>query len=293
VVELERRLFEEEEKDGILGHYTQIAMSQATNKDVRDEGQYGGTVTALAMLALELGIVDGVLLTQQDERNQYTTRSILARTPEEIQACAGSKYTACPSLEQLSQVNTSELQRIAVVGRPCQITAIRKLQFASIEESIAAELRESVKLVIGLFCVWALEYRKFLEYLQMTINTTNFTRLDIPKDAAVITQDMKQIEIPYEELKTCQLETCDLCEDMTANLADISIGSTEWKEDWNTLIVRTKIGHELIDAALVSGVIKIQDLPDERIVILKEAVKSKKERVEALKEKTKVKIRKG
>jgi coenzyme F420-reducing hydrogenase beta subunit len=122
-----------------------------------------------------------------------------------------------------------------------------------------------------------------MRYLKKTVDTTSFTRLDIPKDTAVITRDMEQIEIPYEELKDCRLETCDICDDMTAKLADISVGSTEWKEDWNTLIVRTKKGKKLIDAAQAAGIIEIQNLPDDRIALLKEAVKGKKERVRSLK----------
>ena len=275
---LERELFLKEERDAVLGHYSRIAMSQTMNREVRDEGQYGGTVTALAMLALELGMVEGVVLTQQVNGKQYTTRSVIARTVEEVRACAGSKYTACPSLEQLSRVKQNGFGRIAVVGRPCQVTAMRKLQFAGIEETVAAELRESVKLVIGLFCVWALGYRNFMDYLRKSVGAMHFTHIDIPKDAAVIERGAERIEVPYEELKACRLDTCDLCEDMTAELADISVGSTEWKDDWNTLIIRTETGRELLEAALEAGVIELQDLPDERVEILKEAAKGKKER---------------
>lgn len=281
VTSLENQLFHNKERDTILGHYSKIAMSQATNNTIRKVGQYGGTVTALAMLALELGIVDGVLLTQKVENGQYAARNVLAHSAEEVQACAGSKYTACPSLEHLSPVKQSGLERIAVVGRPCQVIALRKLQFTNLEESIATEIRKSVKLVIGLFCVWALEYRSFINYLQQNLNTLNFTRIDIPKDAAVIERGTKRIEVPYEELKACRLKTCDKCEDMTAELADISVGSTEWKDDWNTLIVRTEKGRELVETALASGVIKLQKMPVERVEILKKAVKGKKERARA------------
>ncbi|MFQ6123964.1 MAG: Coenzyme F420 hydrogenase/dehydrogenase, beta subunit C-terminal domain [Candidatus Heimdallarchaeota archaeon] len=281
VAPLEKQIFGGKERDPILGHYSKIAMSQATNNTVRKVGQYGGTITALAMLALELGIADGVLLVQKVEDGQYAARNVLARSVKEVQACAGSKYTACPSLKQLSPVKQSGLKRIAVVGRPCQVIALRKLQFANLEGTVAPEIRESVKLVIGLFCVWALEYRSFMDYLQQNLNTRNFTRIDIPKDAVVIERGTERIEVPYEELKACRLRTCDICEDMTAELADISVGSTEWKDDWNTLIVRTEKGRELVEAALASGVITLQDLPDERMKILKQAAKGKKERARA------------
>ena len=87
--------------------------------------------------------------------------------------------------------------------------------------------------------------------------------------------------MPYDSLKECRLAVCDQCEDMTAELADISVGSTEWKDDWNSLIIRSETGQALVESATAEGVVKIQDLPDERIEMLTEAVKGKKARAQS------------
>jgi len=43
-----------------------------------------------------------------------------------VLACSGSKYTAAPTLSALNELlETGE--KIAVVGRPCQVTSIRKM----------------------------------------------------------------------------------------------------------------------------------------------------------------------
>jgi len=281
VAKLEGSIFGQTERDSALGCYTRIAMSRATDAGVQEVGQYGGTVTALATLALEQGIVDGVLLAQQTDGEQYAARGVIARTADEIRACAGSKYTACPTLAQLSEVEREGLNSIAVVGRPCQVLALRNLQFADVEPDVAKKLRESVKLIIGLFCVWGLDYRAFVKYLRTTLDSAEFDRIDIPKDAAVITRGANRIEVPYDALKECRRDTCDACEDMTAELADISVGSTEWKDDWNTLIVRSEAGRALVDAALAAQAVEIQDLPDERVEILRSASEGKKKRARA------------
>ena len=281
ISKLENAVFGRDDADPVLGHYVRIAMSQAEERSVQRAGQYGGTVTALAALALEQGLVDAVLLTQQLDGASYAARGVFARTPDEVLACAGSKYTACPSLSSLDEIERNGLERVAVVGRPCQVRAIRKLQHADIEPEIAAKLRESIKLVIGVFCIWALDYRAFINYLRETVGSTKLDRIDIPKDKAVIVQDGKETEVPYDSLKECRLAVCDQCEDMTAELADLSVGSTEWKDDWNTLIVRSEAGQALVESATAAGGLKIQDLPDERIEMLVEAVKGKKARAQS------------
>lgn len=279
---LEARIFGRESPDPVLGCFTRIAMSRAADMEQRQAAQYGGTVTALATLVLEEGIADAVLLTHQVEGEQYAARGLLARTPEEVRACAGSKYTTCPSLERMSEAARDGISRIAIVGRPCQVTAARKLQFANLEPEIAAQLRRSVNLIIGLFCVWGLEYRSFIRYLRKTLGAATFDGIDIPKDAAVITRGAERMEVPYEELKACRLPACDSCGDMTAELADLSVGSTEWKDDWNTLVIRSDAGRALVEKAMAKGVLEMQELPDERLEMLRGAVKGKKERARAL-----------
>ena len=69
---------------------------------------------------------------------------------------------------------------------------------------------------------------------------------------------------------------------MTAELADLSVGSTEWKDDWNTLVVRSDAGRALVEKAMARGVLEMQELPDERLEMLRGAVKGKKERARAL-----------
>jgi len=275
---LGERIFGGRTGDPILGHSMRVAMSRAADAAVRKAGQYGGTVTALAALAVQEDLVDAVLLTRRREGEQYAATGFLARTAEEVLAGAGSKYTTCPSLEQLGAAERAGIRRLGIVGRPCQVTAIRKLQFTELEPGIAGRLRSSIKLVIGLFCVWGLEYRSFIRYLRRTIGKPVFDSIDIPKDAAVIARDGKRIPVPYDDLKACRLPACDACGDMTAELADLAVGSTEWKQDWNTLIVRSPAGRALIDMALSRGVIEIQGLPDERFEILRRAVAGKKER---------------
>jgi coenzyme F420-reducing hydrogenase beta subunit len=57
------------------------------------------------------------------------------------------------------------------------------------------------------------------------------------------------------------------------------VGSTEWKDDWNTLIVRTETGRAFLDAAVGQGWIEVEPFPEDRLRLLKEASFNKKRRV--------------
>jgi coenzyme F420-reducing hydrogenase beta subunit len=72
---------------------------------------------------------------------------------------------------------------------------------------------------------------------------------------------------------------------MTAELSDISVGTVEGKEGWNTVIVRTAIGEDLLKRTKRAGIIETKTLPQNNLSHLIEASLLKKRRaLDALKE---------
>ena len=78
---------------------------------------------------------------------------------------------------------------------------------------------------------------------------------------------------------------CALCEDMTAEWADISVGTVEGLEGWNTVVVRSDLGSKLINEAINNGILEMDHLPEENLEHLKEAALNKRNRGRAAKEK--------
>jgi coenzyme F420 hydrogenase subunit beta len=66
---------------------------------------------------------------------------------------------------------------------------------------------------------------------------------------------------------------------MTNEFADISVGTVEGQEDWNTVIVRTKKGEKLLQNAIKAGIIETKPLEKERLNHLCEASLTRKRRV--------------
>jgi coenzyme F420 hydrogenase subunit beta len=95
------------------------------------------------------------------------------------------------------------------------------------------------------------------------------------------------IEIPLEQVNGCIRGCCDYCTDMTAEFADISIGSARspegWDVDrhWNQVIVRTKAGEELLSLAREKGILEFKKVPPANLSKLKSAAMGKRRRGES------------
>ena len=64
---------------------------------------------------------------------------------------------------------------------------------------------------------------------------------------------------------------------MTAEFADLSVGSgRSMYKGWNTVIVRTETGAEIVEMAKKGRTIEIQAIPDESLTNLKRASLNKK-----------------
>lgn len=276
---LERNIFGAINKDPILGRYVSIKQSRATNPAVQGPGQYGGTVTALICSALERGEINRALLTQgfnrrKADKDPLLPAARLVKNSKGVIECSGSKYTACPTLSILGEAVNNDKNIIGVVGRPCQVAALRKLQ--DIEPEVFCS---RVPLVIGLFCMWALSYREFNKFLAARGRIPSIRKIDVPQEQFVIFTRGQPIRIPFEQIKELIRPSCELCSDFTSELADLSVGATEFDPEWNTLIIRSKRGQEIVDEAVDNGVIEIKELPPERVEILRRAAADKKKRV--------------
>lgn len=267
--------------DYVLGPHQTIWISRARKASLRRRGQYGATVTALALFGLETGRSDAALLTDwsSDPGEPALPRPTIARSAREVLDAAGSKYTACPTLKLIDQAVREEARKLFVVGRPCQILALRKR--TTVEDPTFPG--ERIALAVGLFCMWSVSYRAFRRLLEPLLKGKLPKRIDIPKGRFLVNDGEATHELPHESLRSLARDACRTCYDFTAELADVSVGSTEWKDDWNTLIVRNESGRAFVEAAVAEGWIQVKPMPPERIQLLREAAFNKKKRtLEAL-----------
>jgi CBS domain-containing protein len=113
-------------------------------------------------------------------------------------------------------------------------------------------------------CLWSFSLKRLLEGVKKNygIKPSEIQRISLDKDYLVHLKD-RIIRIPVDEAKKHILKGCLTCTDFTSQLADISVGSAYPLDDWSIVIVRTKIGEEIIDEGVRSGVIRTRKLEEE------------------------------
>jgi len=259
-----------------LGTVQEIAMARARDDGIRSKAQYGGTVTALTCFALDQGLIDSAVLTASDEN--ILPSGTLADNTAQIRDSAGSNFVAAPTVAAFNRESGKDIQSIGVVATPCQALALAKMRASPLDNRNNID---KLKLIIGLFCTWALRYEDFARFLAAKVPLRQIVKFDIPPPPANIFQvftDSDRIDVPLDQVRPFIRPTCDVCIDMTAEFADISVGSAEGVEGWNTLIIRSDAGRELVEAARAKGIIETAPLPQQNLDHLKEASLLKKKR---------------
>jgi coenzyme F420 hydrogenase subunit beta len=258
-----------------LGPLLAVLKARAGRNAPAGHYQAGGTVSSLITFGLEQGFIDAAVLT---DRQDLVPVPRLVNRPEDVISCATSKYTAAPTLSALNKAVRDGLRRIGVVGTPCQVTAVAQMRSNPLNKP---DFTDPVALVVGLFCTWALDTRKLLALLSSRLDLRRVKKMDIPPPPAevlVIETDDGKIQIPLFEVRPLVPHGCTVCPDMTAEWADLSVGILEGDSRWNTLIIRTEKGKELVDSALEAGWLLTEALPVENLAHLRFAAANKKKR---------------
>jgi len=274
--ELSQTLFGVRSAGDALGVFRRIVMARAGSDATRARAQHGGTVSALVSFALREGWIESAVLTSTGERLQ--PGGTVVRDEAGVLACAGSNFVASPTLQAFHEEAAGETQRIGVVATPCQALALAKMRASPIENGNRIE---KLKLVVGIFCTWALRYRDFVEFLEQRTQLAGITKVDVPPPPAeefTVYTGSSSVAIPLDEVRGFVRDSCGLCLDLTAELADVSVGSAEGVDGWNTLIVRSETGSKLIEAAVAGGALETAALPEESRAHLEQAALAKKRR---------------
>ena len=273
---LHRAIFGTPYRDVEMGPVRRVWMARAREPFWREKAQTGGVVSALMDVALQRGMIRAGLLTGRDR--DLLPRGEIVRDQEAIRACAGSGYVSGPTLEVLHQGPWEDGEEIGVVGLPCHVLALSRMRASTLDRRPPVD---RVRLVIGLFCTWALDHSTFTAFLKGRFGSNPIQRLNItpPPDRFlhVVVED-KLHRIPLDEIRPFIRPGCQVCLDMTGEFSDLSVGTVEGEEGWNTLLVRTERGEELLELAERAGVIEMRPYPGEKLSHLREASLLKKAR---------------
>jgi len=258
---LEESIFGRQRKpEEEFGIYRRIVIAQASDEKVLQTCQDGGVVTALLTYALEKEIIDGAAVSGVSQDKPFYPVPRLVTTPEEALECAGTRYTYSPNLLALQEGINQNKKRLAFVGTPCQIHALRKI------EGLLLEYVNPLHLAIGLLCTESFTYEGLMKkHIQgeLGVNLSDIEKINIKAKILVTTKSGQVKVIPLKEAKQYTRKSCTICTDFSAELADISVGGLGLN-GWTFTILRTEKGEELFDKAVRKGFLKMRPVEEEK-----------------------------
>lgn len=207
--------------------------------------QWTGITTRIGERLLETGAVDAVLTMAPDPADRWRPMPVLVTRPQDLATCRGMRMGYAPLLALLEPARARGIKRLAVIGIPCQVYALRALE---------TELGFERLYVIGTPCSDNTTTERFHEFLTLLADDTEtITYLEFRADYHVELRftDGRVKAIPFLMLPLSKLPpdffplTCRTCVDYTNVLSDITVGYMGGEgEQW--LIVRNARGEDLL-----------------------------------------------
>jgi coenzyme F420 hydrogenase subunit beta len=220
-------------------------MVRAALREPRPGAQWTGIATRLGERLLETGAVDAVLCMAPDPQDKWRPVPVLVTSAAGMAQCRGMRMGYAPLLALLEPARSRGYRRLAIIGIPCQVYALRALE---------AELGFERLYVIGTPCSDNTTTERFHHFLSLlSPHPETITYLEFRADYHVELRfaDGRVKEVPFLMLPLSQLPgdffplTCRTCVDYTNVLADITVGYMGGQgEQW--LLVRNARGEELL-----------------------------------------------
>lgn len=261
-----------------FGIFTFSGMGYAGDERVHKAGSGGGLVTALLIYGLKNRLIDCALVAGFSREKPWRTEARLATTPEELIEAAQSKYAAVATNSLLGEAVKRGYKNIGLVGCPCHIEAVRKMEY----QGLVPNILRKVKILIGLFCgiqnyfegtrhllselchVDDLEHIVRLQYRGRDRDWSSYFVVELNNG---VRKRIPRLEAVRGRVVLYPRERCSMCIDWSSELADISVGDY-WgprkkpsEERYSSILLRTPRGEEWIRGAKETNAIVLQESP--------------------------------
>ncbi|MCC6454908.1 MAG: Coenzyme F420 hydrogenase/dehydrogenase, beta subunit C-terminal domain [Caldilineaceae bacterium] len=258
------------EYDRYIGFYRNLYVGYA--EEYRATSSSGGILTWFLCSLLETGQVDGVLCVKPTDNatEEPYFRYTICKSAAEVRSNAKTRYHPAP-VQQAIAIALQHEGRYALAALPCSLKAVRLAQLRF------PILRERIVITAGIIC-GGLKSRNYTKYLAAA-SGIHVQHLVEPEyrvkqedstadDYLFAGTDQKTSVRHFLSMKQLgdmwgtglfKPNACDYCDDLSAELADISVGDA-WIPPYrmdgrgnSVVIVRSKIAAELITAGTEKG----------------------------------------
>jgi coenzyme F420 hydrogenase subunit beta len=241
-----------------MGPVKVVAVGRAVDPEVRAKATDGGVVTALLLYLFDRGRIDAAIVSRTV--SPFQRQPWLALTREDIINAAGFHFDTLPSLKHFSErystyspsivelrdVAQKPVRRVAFVGTPCQINAVRRMEVLGVVPS------EAIRYHFGLFCAGNFQFgpeeRLVLENIG-GFRWEEVIKINVKEELMIHLRSNEVHTIPLDRLDFMRRYACQFCEDYAAEFADLSFGGLGAPQGWTTVLARSAQGQEILDRA--------------------------------------------
>lgn len=258
------------------GPYINIWTGHATDDRLRYGGSSGGVLSGLLCYAIETGVVDSAIEIGADPDTATRNSVIIARNRDDVLSGAGSRYAPSSPLELVSELLEGH-GRMAFVGKPCDVSALRLLG------EFDPRVKERFPLMMSFFCAGISSLAgsdRILASMGVAANDLKSFRYrgeGWPGFATAVLHDGSEKRMSYEDSwgghlsKEVQFR-CKICPDAVGGTADIvcadawyggETGYPQFTElpGRSLVISRTDLGQQVLSDAVTAGAIKLSVEP--------------------------------
>jgi coenzyme F420 hydrogenase subunit beta len=248
-----------------IGTYRTITSARATEEAILQASTEGGVVPALLLYMLDNYLIQGAISSRKT--GIFDREPFLATTREELVPTAKARAahrssasgpsvghtTYSPAIRAIKGLEGRGLSRVAMVGTPCQVKMVRKMQCLGISPS------HTIGYTIGSFCMehfcFDVPARERLERT-LKIDFSDIDSLDVREDVGISLRDGTSIHVPFEDMDEMARAACLACTEYANDFADIAVGGLGSPQGYATILVRTEKGSRVYDGALRQGYVE-------------------------------------
>jgi len=253
-----------------IGPVKGLRSAKTTDVQVAKQCTDGGVVTSLLLYLKDKGMIEAALVSKS--KGPFQKAPFLAATREDIISAAGSHFdesfsvvelgarysTYSSAMTQLKRLRGTSMDRIAMVGTPCQIRTVRKMQALGVIPS------DIIKYCFGLFCWENFSFddlQKDELGRQYDFRLADVIKVNVREDFKIHLRDGRIIHVPLDVIDSLARPACLFCPDFSAEFSDVSFGGIGSADGYTTVLLRSEKGRELYEKAVGEGYIKETTYP--------------------------------
>lgn len=265
-----------------------VLVGHIKDENINYKASSGGIITGLLICLLKNKDVDSILQVCSSHKNPLLSKVVVSRTEEDVINCIGSRYAPCSLFENFES-SLKDAGRVAVVGKPCDIAALKAYMDIYPTKTI------SIKYTLSMMCMGlpsqnaTSELVSFLGEEEKNITSLRYRGHGWPGYATIRNQKGEIKQCTYIQswgaiLGRDTLFRCKVCPNGFGEFADITCGDGWFLKDGNEepsfenkdkgrslIFIRSEKGKNLVEKAFSQGLIETQEYNLDEIPLIQKS----------------------